>query len=69
METFPPGDTSIQEVQCKEFEHCKIQCRNKPTCMPESQCRVEWIIGVGTKTNVEVNKRVGVDGNGKYIVK
>lgn len=62
MGAFPAGDK--QEVRCKEFEHCKIQCRDKPTCLPDSQCRVEWKIGEGTKTNVEINKRTGVDGNG-----
>lgn len=61
---FPIDD--IQEVRCKQFEHCKIQCRNKPTCMPESQCRVEWKLGIGTKFNVMVNKRVGMDGNGSF---
>eukprot|EP00105_Crassostrea_gigas_P041624 XP_019925772.1 PREDICTED: contactin-1 [Crassostrea gigas] len=60
--SFPIGD--IQEVRCKQFEHCKIQCRGRPTCVPDSQCRVEWKIGLGTKNNVEINKRVGVDGNG-----
>eukprot|EP00105_Crassostrea_gigas_P005580 XP_011419232.1 PREDICTED: contactin-1-like isoform X1 [Crassostrea gigas] len=59
---FPIGGP--EEVRCKEFEHCKIQCSGKPTCLPDSQCRVEWKIGEGTKTNVEITKRVGVDGNG-----
>lgn len=56
--------TQTQEVQCEEFMHCEVECRDKPTCLPESQCRVEWKIGEGTKTNVEINERVGVDGNG-----
>ncbi|XP_065940111.1 neural cell adhesion molecule L1-like isoform X3 [Magallana gigas] len=64
--SFPIGD--IQEVRCKQFEHCKIQCRGKPTCVPDSQCRVEWKIGLGTKNNVEINKRVGVDGNDSKAV-
>ncbi|XP_065940116.1 neural cell adhesion molecule L1 isoform X2 [Magallana gigas] len=59
---FPIGEP--EEVRCKQFGHCKIQCSGKPTCLPDSQCRVEWKIGEGTKTNVEITKRVGVDGNG-----
>lgn len=35
----------------------------------DSMCRVEWKLGLGSKTNVEINKRVGVDGNGEYEVK
>lgn len=60
--SFPTSQT--QEIKCEEFKHCKVECRYKPTCLPESQCKVEWKIGEGTKTNVEINKRVGVDGNG-----
>uniref|UniRef100_A0A8W8NE62 Ig-like domain-containing protein n=1 Tax=Magallana gigas TaxID=29159 RepID=A0A8W8NE62_MAGGI len=59
---FPADE--IQEVRCKQFEHCKIQCRDKPICLPDSQCRLEWKFGIGSNTNVEINKRVGVDGNG-----
>ncbi|XP_061166760.1 contactin-4-like [Saccostrea echinata] len=62
MGAFPSKEP--EEIQCKEFEHCKIPCRDKPECSPESECRVEWKIGEGTKTNVELSKRVGVDGNG-----
>lgn len=60
--SFPTSQT--EEIKCEEFKHCKVECRHKPTCLPESQCKVEWKIGEGTKTNVEINKRVGVDGNG-----
>nr|XP_034301630.1 contactin-1 [Crassostrea gigas] len=60
--SFPAGDP--EEVRCKQFEHCKIQCRDKPICLPDSQCRVQWKIGVGTKSNVYNNIRIGVDGNG-----
>lgn len=28
---------------------------------------MEWKIGEGIKINVEINKRVGVDGNGLWI--
>ena len=66
MSSFPTSE--VQEVRCKQFEHCVVQCREKPTCTPDSQCRVEWKIGQGTKTNVEISKRVGVDGNGWYCV-
>jgi len=62
MSSFPTSE--VQEMRCKQFEHCVVQCREKPTCTPDSQCRVEWKIGQGTKTNVEISKRVGVDGNG-----
>lgn len=62
MGAFPSKEP--QEIQCKEFEHCKIPCRDKPECSPDSECRVEWKIGEGTKTNVELSKRVGVDGDG-----
>lgn len=54
----------VHEVRCEQFEHCVVKCRDKPTCIPDSQCRVEWKIGEGTKNNVEVSKRVEVDGNG-----
>nr|XP_011419232.2 contactin-1 isoform X2 [Crassostrea gigas] len=60
--SFPIGEP--EEVRCKQFKHCKIQCRDKPTCVPDSECRVEWKIGEGTKSDVEITKRVGVDGNG-----
>lgn len=60
--TFPTSQ--FQEVRCKQFEHCKVQCRDKPRCLPVSQCRVEWKIGMGTKASVEINKRVEVDGDG-----
>ncbi|XP_062569429.1 neurofascin-like [Saccostrea cucullata] len=53
-----------QEIQCKEFEHCKIPCRDKPECSPDSECKVQWFIGEGTKGKVDLSKRVGVDGNG-----
>uniref|UniRef100_K1PXT3 Contactin-5 n=1 Tax=Magallana gigas TaxID=29159 RepID=K1PXT3_MAGGI len=64
--SFPTSQT--EEIKCEEFKHCKVECRHKPTCLPESQCKVEWKIGEGTKTNVEINKRVGVDGNGATAV-
>ena len=54
----------VQEVHCTQFEHCVVKCRDKPTCIPDSQCRMEWKIGEGTINNVEVSKRVEVDGNG-----
>ncbi|XP_062569416.1 neural cell adhesion molecule L1-like isoform X2 [Saccostrea cucullata] len=62
MGAFPAKEH--EEIQCKEFEHCRIPCRDKPECSPDSECRVEWKIGKGAKTNVELSKRVGVDGNG-----
>nr|XP_022339989.1 contactin-3-like isoform X2 [Crassostrea virginica]XP_022340078.1 contactin-3-like isoform X2 [Crassostrea virginica]XP_022340171.1 contactin-3-like isoform X2 [Crassostrea virginica] len=62
MSSFPTS--GVQEVRCKQFEHCVVQCREKRKCTPDSQCRLEWKLGQGTKTNVEISKRVGVDGNG-----
>ncbi|XP_061167029.1 neurofascin-like [Saccostrea echinata] len=62
MGAFPSKDH--KEIHCKEYEHCKIPCRDKPECLPDSECRVEWKIGLGAKTNVEISKRIGVDGNG-----
>ncbi|XP_055998427.1 contactin-3-like isoform X2 [Ostrea edulis] len=62
MGSFPSSD--IKDYPCKEFEHCKIPCRDKPKCVPNTECRVEWKIGEGTKTNVEMTNRVGVDGDG-----
>lgn len=64
MGSFPSSD--IKDYPCKEFEHCKIPCRDKPKCVPNTECRVEWKIGEGTKTNVEMTNRVGVDGDGAY---
>jgi hypothetical protein len=64
MGSFPSSE--IQDVKCKEFEHCKVTCRDKPVCAPNTECRVEWKIGAGTKENVPVNNRVGVDGDGLY---
>lgn len=63
--SFPNGQ--IKEVPCTEHQHCKIECRDRPNCFPDSKCRVEWKIGEGTKTNVEINKRVVVDGKGVCI--
>nr|XP_034301542.1 contactin-3-like isoform X1 [Crassostrea gigas] len=60
--SFPNGH--IKVVPCTEHQHCKIECRDRPNCFPDSKCRVEWKIGEGTKTNVEINKRVVVDGKG-----
>ena len=54
----------VQDIRCTQFEHCLVKCLDKPKCIPDSQCKVEWKIGEGTKTNVEVSKRVEVDGNG-----
>uniref|UniRef100_K1Q2R6 Neuroglian n=1 Tax=Magallana gigas TaxID=29159 RepID=K1Q2R6_MAGGI len=55
-----PADPVSQE--CTKFQHCLIQCRNRPVCEPESQCRVEWKKGPGTDNNVRVSERVAVDG-------
>ncbi|XP_052685224.1 neural cell adhesion molecule L1-like [Crassostrea angulata] len=60
--SFPTS--SIQEVQCKQYEHCIIPCRNKPRCAPESHCKVRWKIGEGTNTYAPINTRVAVDNNG-----
>lgn len=60
--SFP--NSQMEEVHCSEHQHCKVECRDKPNCYPNSKCRVEWKIGEGTNTNVEINKRVGVDGKG-----
>ncbi|XP_065941031.1 neural cell adhesion molecule L1-like [Magallana gigas] len=60
--SFPTS--SIQEVQCKQYEHCKVPCRNKPRCVPESHCKVRWKIGEGTNTYAPIDKRVAVDNNG-----
>nr|XP_022337747.1 neural cell adhesion molecule L1-like isoform X1 [Crassostrea virginica] len=54
---------AVQVIRCTQFEHCVVKCRDKPTCIPDSQCRVEWKIGEGTKNNIGVSKRVEVDGN------
>uniref|UniRef100_A0A8W8NA32 Ig-like domain-containing protein n=1 Tax=Magallana gigas TaxID=29159 RepID=A0A8W8NA32_MAGGI len=60
--SFPTS--SIQEVQCKQYEHCKVPCRNKPRCVPESHCKVRWKIGEGTNTYVQTANRVALDSNG-----
>lgn len=63
MAELQPFPTSgVKEVNCTQYEHCKIPCRDKPPCIPYSQCRVVWKIGEGTE--VEFTKRVGVDSNG-----
>lgn len=59
-----PADPVSQE--CTKFQHCLIQCRNRPVCEPESQCRVEWKKGPGTDNNVRVSERVAVDGKGRH---
>lgn len=60
-----PADPVSQE--CTKFQHCLIQCRNRPVCEPESQCRVEWKKGPGTDNNVRVSERVAVDGKGRHM--
>lgn len=59
-----PVDPVSQD--CTKFQHCLIQCRNRPVCQPESQCRVEWKKGPGTDNNVRVSERVAVDGKGRH---
>lgn len=61
-----PADPVSQE--CTKFQHCLIQCRNRPVCEPESQCRVEWKKGPGTDNNVRVAERVAVDGKGNLHI-
>uniref|UniRef100_K1PWF2 Contactin-6 n=1 Tax=Magallana gigas TaxID=29159 RepID=K1PWF2_MAGGI len=64
--SFPTS--SIQEVQCKQYEHCKVPCRNKPRCVPESHCKVRWKIGEGTNTYAPIDKRVAVDNNAAPVL-
>ena len=59
-----PVDHVFQD--CTKFQHCLIQCRDRPVCEPASQCRVEWKKGLGTDNNVPVSDRVAVDGKGKH---
>lgn len=62
LESFPINHN--QEVQCKQYAHCKVQCQNKPPCVPDSQCKVRWRIGEGLNAYIEIDNRVAVDRNG-----
>nr|XP_022337546.1 neuroglian-like isoform X2 [Crassostrea virginica] len=61
-----PVDHVFQD--CTKFQHCLIQCRDRPVCEPASQCRVEWKKGLGTDNNVPVSDRVAVDGKGNLHI-
>ena len=47
-----------------EYETVSIKCVGKPSCVPDSDCIVEWKRGEGTSNTVQENKRIAIDAEG-----